>query len=150
MQPSAQEVCMLTQMTMVCSVQRIVVGGDRIGMNSGELLREEIRRFALVAWRPWRGVAGAAWRPWRGDGAVGMAWRARRGGGRCRRGRGEERRRGGAPRCSGRRRQRGSGRRRQRGSGTTVTAGRLCKCVRVCRWPPVEENGLKAFGTGCC
>jgi hypothetical protein len=39
---------MLTQMTMVCSVQRIVVGGDRISMNSGELLREEIRRFALL------------------------------------------------------------------------------------------------------
>jgi hypothetical protein len=39
---------MLTQMTMVCSVQRIVVGGDRIGMNSGELLQEEIHRFALL------------------------------------------------------------------------------------------------------
>jgi hypothetical protein len=39
---------MLTLMTMVCSVQGIVVGGDRIGMNSGELLREEIRRFALL------------------------------------------------------------------------------------------------------
>jgi hypothetical protein len=39
---------MVTLMTMVCSVQRIVVGGDQIGMNSGELLREEIHRFALL------------------------------------------------------------------------------------------------------
>jgi hypothetical protein len=39
---------MLTLMTMVCSVQQILVRGNRIGMNSGELLREEIRRFALL------------------------------------------------------------------------------------------------------
>jgi hypothetical protein len=39
---------MLTLMTMVCSVQRILVGGNRIGRNSSELLREEIRPFALL------------------------------------------------------------------------------------------------------
>jgi hypothetical protein len=39
---------MLTLMTMGCSVQRIVVGDDRIGMNSDELLREEFHQFALL------------------------------------------------------------------------------------------------------
>jgi hypothetical protein len=36
---------MLTVMAMVCSVQRVVVGDDRIGMNSGEVWRKEIHRF---------------------------------------------------------------------------------------------------------
>jgi hypothetical protein len=36
---------MLTMMAMVCSVQRVVVGDDRIGMNSGEVWRKGIRRF---------------------------------------------------------------------------------------------------------
>jgi hypothetical protein len=48
-------------------------------MNSGELLQEEIRRFALVAWRPWRGMAGAAWRPWRGEATELRAWCGGRG-----------------------------------------------------------------------
>jgi hypothetical protein len=36
---------MLTVMAMVCSVQRVVVGDDRIGMNSDEVWRKGICRF---------------------------------------------------------------------------------------------------------
>jgi hypothetical protein len=35
----------LTMKTMVCSVQRVVVGDDRISMNSGKVWRKGIRRF---------------------------------------------------------------------------------------------------------
>jgi hypothetical protein len=36
---------MLTMMAMVCSVQRVGVGDDQIGMNSGEVWRKGIHRF---------------------------------------------------------------------------------------------------------
>jgi hypothetical protein len=36
---------MLTVMAMVCSVQRVVVGDDRIDMSSGKVWRKGIRRF---------------------------------------------------------------------------------------------------------